>query len=141
MHITAPYVFAVSKINAQSATSPLIDPKTGEHVGQVLQDFYSESITNILNETKTKYSDEGFPILIAVESDDGKNTIIGPGYTPFSSAQSIAETVLPNDGAGCSSAACETNYGSFARIERSMKDGNADVDGFTRTKPSVTSVG
>ena len=36
LHITAPYVFAFSGLNGQSGTMPLVDPSTGQHVGQTL---------------------------------------------------------------------------------------------------------
>ena len=137
LHITAPYVFAVSKINAQSATSPLIDPKSGEHVGQVLQDFFSGSIFNVLDRSNTKYTMEGFPILIAVEDDDGKNAIIGPDHNLWDRPRSIVDVVLPNDAGSCNTTICKDHQDSFGTIEKAMKDGRADVGGFKRTRSGL----
>ena len=138
LHITAPYLFAVSKIIAQSATSPLIDPKTGEHVGQVLQDFFSGSIFDVLNTTNTKYSKEGFPILIAIENDDGKNTIIGPNFSlDFSKPQSIVDVVLMDGDGSCTTTMCSDHQDSFGIIEKAMKDGESDTKNFTRTKRAL----
>lgn len=137
LHITAPYVFAISKINAQSATSPLIDPKTGEHVGQVLQDFQPKSQFDALHQNNTQLSDGGFPILIAVR-DDGLNTILGPNFPIGQRPQSILDVVLPNDTADrCNTTMCQDHRTSFRHIETSMTKGISSVDGFTRGKPTT----
>mmetsp|Transcript_15274 Transcript_15274/g.33333 ORF Transcript_15274/g.33333 Transcript_15274/m.33333 type:complete len:250 (-) Transcript_15274:125-874(-) len=79
LHITAPYVFVgVRKIIGQSMTSPLIDPRNNEHIGQVLVDYLSRTILKALDNDITKLTDGGFSIMITTESGDA---IIAPGFS------------------------------------------------------------
>jgi hypothetical protein len=132
LHVTAPYPFANADIIAQSATSPLMDPRTGEHVGQVLLDFSSRSILKALNEENTELPNGGFPILVAVQGDEIENTVIGPGFLIGKAAKEISEVVLREDHI-CNTQECAENLADFNRIVESMKNGEAGNKTFTRT--------
>ena len=127
MYATPPYLFAVAAIYAQSASSPLIDPKTGNHVGNTLVDYISQPILDSLNAQNFALSARGFPILITIESDHfGADAVIGPGLK--GGARPIAELVLPHD-PKCEGAACEEG---FYQILADMKAGKNDTARFTR---------
>lgn len=112
---------------------PLIDPRTGEFVGQILYDFYSNSVFEALDSKETPLSETGSPVLIAVQGDSEKNTVIGPGFDIGVDSKMVSQVVLPMD-YGCSHATCERNMGRFDTIEESMKAGKDGVSSFTRTK-------
>jgi hypothetical protein len=136
LHVTAPYRFAISQaVFAQTATSPLIDPATGEHVGQVLLDFFALPIYQVLEE-HTPLSDGGFPILVAAQSDDCCDTVIGPDFSDNETAKSISKVVLPIDSTcqGIPKSECASNLAAFYEIVRSMKAGNAKNETFIRKK-------
>jgi hypothetical protein len=132
LHVTAPYQFAHESIIAQSATSPLMDPRTGEHVGQVLLDFSSDSIFEALDKENIELSNGGFPILIAVQGDEKENTVTGPGFLFGDAPREISELVLPQDYI-CNTQECDENLDGFADIVESMKKGEAGTTKFTRT--------
>ena len=80
-HITSPYVFAQGGLFAQSASTPLIDPRTQEYVGQSLVDLIPSSIFTSLESDNTKLAPGGFPILITTKKSIlGTDTLIGPNY-------------------------------------------------------------
>jgi hypothetical protein len=125
LHLTAPYTFVSGEV-AQSATSPLIDPSTGEHVGQVLVDFHSKSIFDALSFENTPLTDGGFPVLLAVQGDPSKDTVLGPGFDAGDVAKEISEVVLPKD------------LVHFRRIVELMKGGDLDSNSFIRARPNGT---
>ena len=143
LHITAPYVYAgTNAFVAQSATSPLIDPHTGQHVGQVLNDFRSTNVANALV-NETTLATGGFSILIAVQGSQQENAVIGPNYTVDDSKRGVASAlvvdpteisvlVLPFDH-GCSTALCAENLESFRMIVESMNRGEEDRTSFRRS--------
>jgi hypothetical protein len=128
VYVTPPYLFASSQeIYAQSASSTLVDPRNGKHVGQTLIDYLSQSIIDSLDSKNFAVGDRGFPILITVESDNfGADTVIGPGQK--NKAQPIAELVLPYD-PPCQGAACEEG---FYAIVKKMKEGQTGTETFQR---------
>jgi hypothetical protein len=73
-YVTAPYSFAIEKTMGTSATAPLVDPRTGQYVGQTLLDFVPFGIREALtNFAGTTY------IVITPEADgNGDNTVVGP---------------------------------------------------------------
>jgi hypothetical protein len=127
LYLTAPYTFVSGEV-AQSATSPLIDPSNGEHVGQVLIDFHSNSIFDALSDENTPLTDGGFPILLAVQGDPSKDTVKGPGFEAGDVAKEISEVVLPKD------------QEHFRRIVELMKGGDLDSNSFIRARPNGTDV-
>jgi len=127
IYVSPPYLFAGSDINAQSASSPLIDPRTGKHVGQTLIDFVSQPILDSLNKDNFALSEKGFPVLITIETDNFEaDTVIGPGLD--GEAKPIEQLVLPYE-PGCSGAACDEG---FFGILQEMKAGENGTDNFTR---------
>jgi hypothetical protein len=123
LHLTAPYLF-VSGIVAQSATSPLIDPSTGQHVAQVLLDFFSNSVFDALTDENTSLTNGGFSVLIAVQGDTDADTVKGPGFAPGDDPKEVTEVVLPKD------------VENFRSIVGSMKEGHHKSNKFTRDKPN-----
>ena len=136
LHITGPYAFASSGLIGQSATMALLDPKTGEHVGQVLNDFQSNSVFDALSDVRTQLSDGGFPILITVEGE--LDTIVGPGFSVGDDPTAISELVLPFDKECDDEGVCNDNENmqGFEAIVNSMKSGHASLNAFTRTRLS-----
>ena len=127
IYATPPYDFASRGIVAQSASSPVLDPRTGEHVGQTMVDFISQPILDSLDEDNFSLSGKGFPILITMESDNfGADTVIGPGLR--GGAKPIADLVLPND-PDCQGKSCDEGFYS---ILSEMKAGGKDTAKFTR---------
>ena len=118
----------------QSITSPLMDPKTNEHVGQVLVDFISGPIFESLDERNTPLTTGGFPILITTLSD--ADSVVGPGFSALNeSARPISELVLPYD-YSCEEVECVENMEGFMEILASMKGGEHGISNFTRRTPS-----
>jgi hypothetical protein len=121
LHITSPYLFSNGGVTAQTSTTPLFDPKTGEHVGQSLVDFETRPILEALEED-TEFGEGGFPVLITTSGEIG-DTVIAPGFSWTSeTAVPIAEKVLPYD-SGCSNTDCVNNVKNFNAIVSAMKIG------------------
>ena len=135
LHITPPYAFAVSGRYGQSATSPLIDPHTGEHVGQVLNDFLSSSVFETLTPKNTPLATSGFPVLIAVQGNPEENIVIGPGFAIGEEVKEISEVVLKYDH-NCTKDVCKENIASFKTIVESMKEEVVRSTSFVRTTPT-----
>jgi HAMP domain-containing protein len=133
LHITAPYQFAqgLDQISvAQSATSPLVDPKTGKHIGQVLMDFHPDAIYEALDQ-HTPLSPVGFPILVAAQEDNDSDTVVGPGYSRSNSSISIAAVLLDKEML-CTDSECAINQAAIEKIVESMKAGEAKNETFIR---------
>ena len=127
MYATPPYLFAAVDIYAQSASSPLIDPKSGEHVGNTLVDYVSQPILDSLNAQNFALSGKGFPVLITIETDNfGADAVIGPGLE--AEARPIADLVLPYN-PKCEGTACEEG---FYKILQDMKAGENGTAKFIR---------
>eukprot|EP00980_Cylindrotheca_fusiformis_P018800 scaffold6265_cov193-Cylindrotheca_fusiformis.AAC.20 len=121
LYVTAPYLFAARNLNAQSATTPLFDPKTGQHVGQALVDFETKPIYEALQD-ETQFVEGGFPLLIAAGSEIG-DTVIAPDFsTTTEEAVPVAEKVLRYD-ARCTEPDCVDNAKRFNGIVNAMKNG------------------
>ena len=136
IHITAPYLFAGAGAYAQSATSPLIDPRTGYYVGQVLLDFSITPIFDVLTKSSTPLSVGGFPLLITVGTDAfGGDTVIGPGFSGSFSAIPVSQVVIPFD-QNCTrdgGSKCIDRKRRFMEIVESMKTGKTSTERFERT--------
>ncbi len=132
--MTAPYEFATKQVQtifAQSATAPLINTETAEHIGQILLDFLPTAAFRTLRRD-TPLSTGGFPILVATESTYDADTVIGPDYELSDPPASIASKVLSND-LGCVSEICRMNIETFDEIVRRMKTGAEGNATFYRT--------
>jgi hypothetical protein len=133
LHVTSPYRFAGGSV-AQSATTPLIDPVTEEHLGQVLFDFYADQVFTEL-ESYTFLSEEGFPFLVATQSDDDSDTVLAPGFYQNVTAPPISKQVLPID-FDCNRTKCIQNAMEFDSIVDAMKQGRSGTADFSRSKAS-----
>jgi hypothetical protein len=126
LHITSPYAFAQQEASGQSISMPLIDQSTGEFVGQVLNDFMSQSIFAALSDKNTPLSKNGFPIVISVQDDGKNNTILGPGFAVGADRNDIVSVVLsPYDSM--------EKRRAFEDIVKSMQAGEPRSHTFLRT--------
>ena len=138
LHITAPYKFAgdgLTIVYAQTSTIAIVDPFTGEHVGQTLLDFLAQPIYRTLEEN-TYFGSDGFPILIAVDDSDNPETIIGPGVSEGQDSSFISEGVLPFDAKCIDDDDCSERMNAFNAIIGSMKNGESKETSFTRKTQS-----
>ena len=139
LHVTSPYHFAGNEepFFAQSATAPLINPLTGEHVGQTLVDFRADDVYDVLTKMDV-LSGDGFPVLITSQGKSEKDTVVAPGFSVTDDAKPIAELLLPID-FSCDSRECDNSrLDAFADILRSMKMGESHVRNFTRRSDGAT---
>eukprot|EP00957_Ditylum_brightwellii_P207303 15352374-Ditylum_brightwellii.AAC.1 len=67
LYVTAPYLFADSGFLGQTNTLPLVDPKTNNHIGQILVDVSPSLIFNALT-SNTVLFDDSFAFVI---NEDG----------------------------------------------------------------------
>mmetsp|Transcript_30884 Transcript_30884/g.92555 ORF Transcript_30884/g.92555 Transcript_30884/m.92555 type:complete len:1871 (-) Transcript_30884:814-6426(-) len=96
LYVTPPYEFAGSSIVAQSCTLPLVDPKTGEHIGQTLLDFTPGPMTSSLQKENIDLAEGGFAILITTRKDAlGHDTVIGPNYNIGDPGKQIEDLFVP----------------------------------------------
>jgi hypothetical protein len=138
LHITAPYKFAgdgLSILYAQTSTIAIVDPFTGEHVGQTVLDFLAQPIYRTLEEN-TYFGSNGFPILIAVGDTENPETIIGPGVSEGQDSSFISEGVLTYDAKCIDDEACAKRMNAFNAIVDSMKNGESKETSFTRKTQS-----
>lgn len=134
LYITTPYRFANDQQTAQTATSPLVDPRTGSHVGQVLQDFTVSDIFSALTSSSTPLSKGGFPLLITPGTDTfGADTVLGPGLNGSVLSQPVSLVVMPYDQVCEDDKKCTRRKDNFYGIVSSMKAGNSSTGMFTRT--------
>ena len=137
LYVTTPYAFAGSDTIAQTATGPLIDPGTGAHIGQVLQDFTVTESFSSLTSSSTPFSKGGFPLLITPTTDIfGGDTVIGPGLNGSVSSQPVSLVVMPYDQDCGDDSRCVRRQQQFDRIAESMKAGNTSTEMFERTTAS-----
>lgn len=132
LHVTSPYSFATTLTIAQTTTTPLIDPITAEHVGQILVDFYADPLYNELSH-RTFFSSNGFPFLISSQSDNDFDTVMAPGFYQNISAPPIGKQILPND-FPCDRSHCTKNVDLFNSLVAAMKDGRDGFANFERTR-------
>lgn len=128
LHLTAPYVFAATEEVANSVTFPLVNPESGEHVGQTLIDFLPSSPLSHAATVDESHHHKGFAILVTPKSDAlGGDTLAGPGYSMGGTSPPIQDLVLPCD---------EPSSGNRVQFERtllaSMKKGHANETTFRR---------
>lgn len=136
LHITSPYLFASGfsePIFAQTATIPIFDPSTNEHVGQTYLDFLATPIYEALQDN-TYLGSEAFSILITVELGESPETIIGPGVSEGEDSRHILDAVLPYDSNCSSSNGCELRRSEFEVVVTSMKQGESKEVAFSRKK-------
>ncbi|CAJ1915438.1 unnamed protein product [Cylindrotheca closterium] len=123
LYVTSPYSFASNDLIAQTATTALFHPQSGEHVGQVLLDFRTTSIYNALD-VETDLKEGGFPVVVTTAGNVG-DTVIAPGFEyATESAVPVASKVLAYD-YGCDDGDCTNNLNRFAEIIASMKAGDS----------------
>jgi hypothetical protein len=137
LHITPPYLFASQTARgpryAQTATIPIFDPITSDHVGQTYLDFVATPIYRALQDN-INLGFEGFSILITVERGNTPETIIGPGVAEGQDSVYISDGVLPHDINCSKSDGCEERRNEFEIIVNSMKNGESNNVAFTRKK-------
>lgn len=138
LYITPPYKFQSAPIYAHSATTPLRDPITKEHVGQVLVDFRTDIIFQALEE-ETPLARGGFPILITSKKDGvaQAETVIGPNFSRSETARPIAPLVLEKE-QNCNSTVCEVNRNAFEDVVRAMQNGESNRTAFYRLREDGT---
>jgi hypothetical protein len=133
LYVTTPYVFAGSDTIAQTATSPFIDPGTGAHIGQVLQDFTVTDIFSSLTSPSTPLLG-GFPLLLTPTTDIfGGDTVMGPGLNGSVSSQPASLAVMPYDQECGDDKRCMRRQQRFDEIAGSMKARNNSTEMFERT--------
>lgn len=120
IHLTAPYKFAATGAIGTTACSGLIDPETGEYIGTTAIDL---TPTEIFSRLKTIDSDFYF----VISTEDGEDTVVGPGHPLEAAPKKIADVILPNDSQDSS------NHLEFADIISRMKDGESGIERFSRT--------
>ncbi|CAB9506473.1 expressed unknown protein [Seminavis robusta] len=132
LFVAAPYTFEVGNFVGQTCTKPLIDPRTGEHVGQSFVDYRSDPIFDILDPKSTILGDGGYPMLIAVREDlDGANTLVGPGVeAQDGTLDDIEDLVLKND-LGCSEPECERHREEFRAVLNAMESGKTGTGSYS----------
>ena len=91
VHVTSPYSFAISKVVASSATSPIANPKNGGYAGQVLLDYFSLGLLQSMEALEQTFS---FVITPDLTGDD---TVIAPNKTEGWKSVAIGEVLFPND--------------------------------------------
>lgn len=133
LHVTAPYKFASDTV-AQSATTPLMDPQTGDHVMQILIDFFTGQEFDDL-QLHTFLSPDGFTFLVATQTEADSDTVLAPGFLQNTSAPPIAKQILPFD-FPCDRASCNNAKMDFADIVNEMKQGLSGSADFVRTSLS-----
>lgn len=131
VYATPPYLFASDNAYAQSASSPLVDPNTGEYVGQTLVDYVSQPILDSLKRENFAVAEKGFPILITIEADNfDADTVIGPGQSLQDESKPIADLVLAND-PECVAKKCEEGFYKIVLDMKMGKSGNSQFARFT----------
>jgi len=129
LHVTAPYVFAVSGEVATSLTSPIANPRTGAYIGQTLLDHFPESLRHGLRHLPTYQQGTVVPILITLEEDStGGDTVVGPNLTVGWESAALVDLLFPFDKAG---SARRTHFEHEVLSE--MKNGTGGMKLFERT--------
>lgn len=122
--VTAPYVYPRTTLVGSSVTQAIVDPKTGEHVGQALIDFLHFDMEKFgLNQ-----SSDRFHIVITPSVDvSGGDTVVGPDLKedalPSDYANDIVDRVFPYDGDN------STNRNAFVQAISEMKLGHTCYGG------------
>jgi hypothetical protein len=122
IYLTPPYRFAAVTDVGTSAVSPLIDPRSGEFIGQTLIDFSPLQMLKALDETNSY-----FYYVISPSTSASDDTIIGPGHPIGDDPAAIADVILPLD------ALDSKNRADFANVIYEMKEGQSGEALFTRT--------
>jgi hypothetical protein len=131
VHITAPYVFALSGSEeaqvAASATSPVANPSTGEYIGQALMDYSPVGIRLSLERLTSPLS-----IVITPDVDaTGGDTLIGPNKAVGWESSPIGDLVFLEEDS--------LNRAVFERdVLTLMKNGESNMTHFTRMKNDGT---
>lgn len=86
LHISAPYLLAGQNLSAVSATSPIVNPRTGTYVGQTFFEFSAFSISQLL----TDLIEPVKPIVFVVTPDNETGVDTFVGQSNFDSWESIA---------------------------------------------------
>jgi hypothetical protein len=131
LHLTAPYVFALKGEVATSMTFPLVDPTSGEHVGQTLIDFLPEGLMEVTEVGDNHTFDRrrnSFTIFVTPSSDAlGGDTLAGPGYAMGSTSPPIQSLVMP-----CDDPSSQNRRDFDAGVLAAMKQGQSGERSFHR---------
>jgi hypothetical protein len=111
VYITPPYRYATDDDIGNTAVSPLIDPKSGEFVGNTLIDFKTSEIANVIDKSTIK-----FYAVILPNATDGQHVILSSESTDESTPRSIHEVLAPNDPPGT------PNHDRFEEIFQGMEN-------------------
>jgi hypothetical protein len=92
VHISPPYIFATTDYVMNTAVSALIDPTSGEYVGNVLIDFSSSEIDNIVEGNKNDF----FAVILP-NATDGQNVVASSELDDNATPKSIFDLMIPFD--------------------------------------------
>lgn len=137
--MTPPYLFANGDTRvAQSCTSPLVDPQTGEHVGQALIDFFPTQVIDALSHNNLPLRN-GFSILITMEQDSSRaDAVIGPNFSASNASRLIEEVLFPSSLEDCAGKNTTDLRNKFSDIANAMRRGKKGGDQFQWTKRDCT---
>lgn len=119
IHVTAPYQFAASDDVGTTAGFGVIDPVTNEYVGTVAIDLSPTEIFVSLAKAEADFH-------FVISPEEGKDTIVGPGFPLNSPPEAIADVILPYDDE------FSKNRLVFANITAMMKEGKFGIQSFDR---------
>ena len=135
VYLTPPYAFSGGTLVAQSATGALVDPATGDHLGQTLVDFKATVVFDALSPEHTPLKDYGYPVLITptvLEAVSGGDTVIGPGLVRDVSTlpPRIEDLVLAHESRNCTTDCIGREQ--FLNIVADMKRGKLGSTAFVK---------
>ncbi|CAB9519606.1 expressed unknown protein [Seminavis robusta] len=126
LYIAPPYDFAGVPVEqkASSVTQAIVDPRSGEHIGQSLVDFLHFEVLNFL----AQHEEDSFHFVITPTEDAfGSDTVFAHGLGSLNARATIGDMVLPYDDVN------STNRMRFDEIVDDMKQDNSCFQNFTRT--------
>ena len=115
LYISPPYKFAASTDIGNSAASPLVDPKSGEFVGNTLIDFTTSELSKFVSKAE-------FYAVIMPNTTDGQNVVASSAFEDDTTPESIFEMLMPYDDAD------STNAQYFSEIIRDMENKGTGAD-------------
>jgi hypothetical protein len=90
LHISPPYEFATTDYVFNTAISALIDPTSGEYVGNVLIDFSASEIDNIVEDNKNEF----YAVILP---NTTKNVVASSELDDNATPKSIFDLMIPSD--------------------------------------------
>jgi len=92
LYISPPYRSATVDDIGSTAVSPLIDPKSGEFVGNTLIDFTTSEISKIFDKSKI----QNYAVILP-NATDGQNVVFSSFFIDESTPKSIYDLLAPHD--------------------------------------------